>query len=399
MTTSVLDMKLSFLLDIAKKIQSSLSTNIDSNEIVKIVLQAVKKHNAIVAHDVIASDGYEFMIISAEPVKVFYDIIQLLRDANSKKYQDSYNPINIITKLVDREFLLDTGGIRMCYGVNATVPSNYLLKSFACRIISSVRSYYNYVNSESFVIDRHKVEELHPLYDYQTKKNRILGGKKKTKTTKEKRTGNVRINILSRLIEYIRGNSVISNGLIIVNELNECSSSAINIIYTENKFKDAVIDYLKLLIADSYSSSTFKAFLHADFSIPYDFMMKKYSCLMNDKTTNQATYIANLYNCATYDPIPCVKSVIRESFIHIAHPLIKLRFLYIDMFMIEHKTRSTEPIHHEKINQSKMLKAFYDLETFDLTPIWVGYYKDETYEMNKLNLKMKMTNPIETDFI
>ena len=125
--------------------------------------------------------------------------------------------------------------------------------------------------------------------------------------------------------------------------------------------------------------------------------MKKYSCLINDRDTNQAVYIANLYNNATYEPLPCIKSYLQESFLQIAHPIVKLRFIYIDMFVVEHKMNSEYK--NDSIHQIKMLKTFNDIISFDKTPTWIGFYKDEGYEKNKFNMKMNMTNPIDTYFI
>lgn len=399
MTTSVLDMKLTLLLNIANRIQSCLSNKSDTDDIAKEVLKAINEEDTLIAHDAIASENYKFMIISSDPIKVFDKILESLKQKNSKKFQETLNPITIITKLIDREYIFNAAGMGICYGIKATVPSNYLMKSFACRTIASVRSYYEFVDEQTSIIHKEKIEELHPLYDYRTNGHKVIGAKKQIKYIKQKQKENVRLTIISRLIEYVRGNKTIASGLIFINDLDECSSSAINIIYTQNKFKDAIIDYLKLLVADSFKSYTFKTFLHADFNIPYDFRMKKHSSLINDKTTNQATYLANFYNNATYEPIPCIKSIIHETFIQIPHPIVKLRILYIDMFMIEHKTGSVHPLNYEKLYQNKMLKAFNDVQTFDKCPSWVGFYIDETYDKNTYNNKMKLSNAFRTEFI
>lgn len=396
MTTNFLQTKLSSILEVAERIQSYFSNSAYEN-IRPIIKSVIKKHDAIFAYDKIASDNYKFMIISQDPHKVLLEIIRTIKNENSPTYQTVFNPTSIITKLANKEFMLDIGGVRLCYCIKSSVPSNYLLKSFACRVIASVKSYYNFMDPESCSILSDKIQELHPLYDYRTDTKRIEGGKKRTTTTLQKKKKNIRVDILSRLIEYIRNNPAISIGIILINDLDDCTFSAINIAYTENKFKDAIVDYLRLLIETSYSTYSFKTFMHADFSIPYDFRMKKHSCLINDKTSQQPTYLANLYNNPTYEPMPCIKSYVRESFLQLAHPVVKLRFLYIDMFMVEHKMKSDK--RNDSIHQNRMLKHYNDIITFDKTPTWIGFYKDEGYEKNKFNMKSNVSNPIDTFYI
>ena len=169
--------------------------------------------------------------------------------------------------------------------------------------------------------------------------------------------------------------------------------------YTEPKFKDAITDYLKLLVEESYKSHTFKSFRHATFDIPNDFRMKKYSCLINDKFSKEATYIANMYNSATYEPIPCVKSIVGDSFIQMCHPIIKLRIFYIDMFMIEHKLGTVDITKYESLYMKKMIQAHDDIEVFDKDPSWIGYFIDEGYDKKRYNMKNRMMNPFETILI
>ena len=396
MSSNFLQSKLASILQVAERIQSYFS-NSTYDQLEKIIETSCNKNNAIFAKNKISSSGYKYIILSNNSQQVLVHIIESIQRTNSKIFQNAFNPINIITKLIDREYMLDIGGIRFCYSIQSTVPSNYLLKSFACRVISSVKNYYDYMDPESCMIIADKIEEIHPSYDYRTDANLKKGGKKRKTTHMEKKKKNVRLEIISRLLDYIRNNSAISNGIIIINDIEDCSFSAINIAYTENKFKDAVIDFLRLLIQASYPSFNFKNFAHGEYLIPYDFRMKKYSCLINDRDTNQAVYIANLYNNATYEPLPCIKSYLQESFLQIAHPIVKLRFIYIDMFVVEHKMNSEYK--NDSIHQIKMLKTFNDIISFDKTPTWIGFYKDEGYEKNKFNMKMNMTNPIDTYFI
>ena len=399
MATDDIDMKLSILLGIAEKVQSYLFNRNDSNVINDIVNKAISEEIAVVAHNNIASETYQFMIAGPNPKEILTRIVELIKLADSNSFKDNFNPINIITKLIDREYMLDVGGTRICYAVMSPVPSQYLLKSFACRRIASVNSYFDFVDDTTSIMNKDMIVEIHPEYNYQIKDNQSIEGGRKVHKLKEKKNQNVRIDILSRLVEYVRNNSTIASGIIFVEDIQECNKSAMNIFFTEWKFKDAIVDYLKLLIADAYGAFSFKAFLHADFNVPYDFRMTKFSCLITDKTTKQTTYLANLYNNATYEPLPCVKSIIRHSYIQMCHPIVKLRMLYIDMFIVEQKVGIENAKSFEKLYVNKMAKAFNEIQTYDNTPTWVGFFIEESYAKLKYNMKNRMTDPINTILI
>ncbi len=384
--------KLNWLLTVAERLQTFFSKSDDT--LTHIVKDIIKRNHAVAAHGCIASEAYPFMIVSTNPKQLLLDITEALKD--KKEYQDSLNPINIIMKLINQEYMLDLNGTKFCYAVQTSIASNYLLKVFACKILANVRDYNNYIDPDTNTMISDKIKELHPLYDYNTNSNRQIGGKKRKHNSKDKRKGNVRIDILSSVMEFVRSNQNAAGGIIFVNDLEECSATAMNLIYTDHKSKMVLVDYLKQLIPESYKQYSFKAFLHADFNVPYDFRMKKHSCLINDKNTKQATYLINMYDIATYMPLPCVKSVIKDTFIHIAHPVVKLWILYIDMYMIEHRLNEANPQKHEQVYLNKMMKVYNDLTLYDKTPTWVGFFIDESYDKIKYNMQMKMANPIET---
>jgi len=102
---------------------------------------------------------------------------------------------------------------------------------------------------------------------------------------------------------------------------------------------------------------------------------------------------------AEYDPSPCVKCTIQNAFIYTAHPIIKLRMLYIDMYMVEVKLRSTNPTNMEHIYQPKMTKAYDELLAFDKDPEWVGEYIDEAFENRKYNTSQKLSTPSTVSII
>jgi hypothetical protein len=388
---------INWILAVAERIQTYFKSS-DAG-LIKLIESVIITHRAAFAYNSIASDGYSFMIIHPNPKQLLLDVGEAIRKMKSPVYAEALNPINVSTSLVDREYKFDANGTRFCYAIKAAVSSNYLLKNIACCVISKVSTYMQYIDGESNAMIMDKIKEIHPLYDYATQENRILGGKKKIWRPDQKRRGNARVDILSRVIEYVRSDRELANGIIFINDLHDCSATAMNIIYTSYAAKDALVDYLKKLISESFTQYSFKSFMHADFNLPHDFRLKKHSCILNDRDTQQATYLINMYNAGTYYPVPCIKLIIRDTFIHMAHPIIALRFLYIDMFMIEQRLGVANPVNHEQIYIIKMTKIFNSLQTYDSTPIWVGYYIDEMHDMIKYNARGKMTAMVETIYV
>lgn len=399
MTTDIIDMKLLWLLSVAERVKSIFASSAESDTITDIIKSTVDADNAIVAHNMVASDGYNFMIISADPHQLFIKIINNIKATNDTSVREELNPNSIITQLVNSEYRLDTGSSRLCYGLKSPVPSNYLLKIIACRTIASAQSYNKCIDQESFTLLEEKIKEIHPLFDYATNSNRVIGGKKRTFTKDQKNRGRERLEIIAQLVEYVKKNKNISEGIIFVDELSDCSSSAISILYTEFKYKEAINDYLKILIANKYPKFSYKSFLHAEFSIPYDYRIKKHSCLINDKLTKKPTYIANLYNSATYNVIPCTRINTGNTSIIMAHPIIKLWISYIDMYTLECKKGEISSPNYEALNINKMTNIFNDLSTFDKYPHWIGIYLEERYEKLQYNMRSKENKPAETFYI
>jgi hypothetical protein len=375
---------INWILSVAEKIQDYFKPTDDS--LINLIESVVSKSGGTAAFKCIASENYSFIIITSDPKQLLFDIGAAIRDRRSPIYASALNPISITTGLADHEYKLDANGTQLCYAIKSPLPSNYLLKSIACNVISMVSSFGRFVNDESNTMVMDMIKEIHPLFDYRTKSNRVLGGKKKTWRPEEKRKGNIRMEILSKVMEYVRNDKDLASSIIFISDLAECNGSAMNIIYTDHSAKDNLVGYIKTLVSERYS---FKSFLHADFKLPHDFRLKKYSCILNDKDTNQPTYLMNMYNTGTYAPVPCIKNIDRDTYIHIAHPIVRLRFLYIDMFMIEQRVGEINPIKHEQVYLTKMVKVFNELETFDRTPLWVGKYIDTAYAMIRYNMQQK----------
>jgi hypothetical protein len=375
---------INWILSVAEKIQDYFKPT--DTSLINLIESVVSKSGGTAAFKCIASKNYSFVVISSDPKQLLLDIGAAIRDKHSPIYASALNPISITTGLVDHEYKLDANGTQLCYAIKSPLPSNYLLKSIACNVISMVSSFGRFIDAESNAMTMDMIKEIHPRFDYHTKSNGALGGKKKTWRPDEKRKGNIRVEILTKIMEYVRNDKDLASAIIFVSDLAECTGSAINIIYTDYSAKDNLVAYMKTLVSGRYS---FKSFLHADFKLPHDFRLKKYSCILNEKDTNQPTYLMNMYNTGTYAPVPCVKNIDRDTYIHIAHPIVRLRFLYIDMFMIEQRVGEINPTKHEQVYLTKMIRAFNELETFDRTPLWVGKYIDTAYAMIRYNMQQK----------
>ncbi len=163
-----------------------------------------------------------------------------------------------------------------------------------------------------------------------------------------------------------------------------------NLTYSDFKYKTAIVDYLKLLIAETYPQYKFKSFLHADFAIPYDFKLKKHSCLVNDKNTMEPLYLLNMYKLASYDPIQASQGSIRY-----AHPLIKYRILYIDLYMVDRKLNTTKAIdEYDQAYTKKFINTFEEVLKYEEEINWSGIYVNDAYEKTEYNQSMNMSNPI-----
>lgn len=396
MAARVFDDKISKLLAIAEQIQTFFTGGTEYEALYKIIRATAAQHKAVIAENKIASDDYPFMVIAANPDDFLHDIVAEVKRLHTDKYKELLNPTIVATKLIEQEYMLDMNGVRVCYTLKSAIASNYLMKAIACQRLAEVGRFYDFVESETNILDMTKLSELEPEYDYSTESKRVIGGRKKKRMVSEKKRGNSRTTIIGGLMEYVRNHPEISEGIIFINDLADCNHTAMDIIFTNYKYKDAIAEYLGSVVKKEYSDKyTFKAFLHADFRVPYDFRMKKHSCLINDRKTKIPTYLANLYNIGMYSPVPCVKSIIKDSYIHMAHPLVKLRMLYIDMYMIERRTNAANPQAYEKLYINGLRKQFDQLRTYDKSPMWVGFYQSEQYDKNKYNMAMKLSAPYE----
>lgn len=383
-----MDTQLKRILEIAQRVQAFFQSNSDE------ILDAVRAATAAsaVAHNRIACDGNMFMVVAEDPPAVFNQIIANIRKC-SAAVREKANPITILTKLVDAEYMLDVNGTRLCYGLRASVASQFLLKAVACKILSSVHGFYAHLDAEKKCLTG--IDEVQPDFDYAAP----VGGSKKKRNRVAKpaaaRRASPRQDIIQHLHAFVQEHADIAKGIIFVGEIEEAQFGAANIIYTDRRFRDAIIDFIKLYVQQSVPDVRFKAFLHNDFHIPYDFQLTKHSCLINDVHTDKPTYIANLYNIAAHMPVPCIA----DGPLLTAHPIIKLRLLYVDMFVAEHKTREVAPKKHVQAYAHKLQLTFDAVQTATEPPIWVGYYTDEAHAKIQVNMRSRGANAAITQFV
>jgi hypothetical protein len=90
-------------------------------------------------------------------------------------------------------------------------------------------------------------------------------------------------------------------------------------------------------------------------------------------------------------PIPTYKSP-REKNINMAHPMIRLQLLYIDLFMVEHKTKTPDPKNYKAAYYPRLMAAYDKMISFNKQVEWVGYYMDDAQNRIKHNMMSRVNN-------
>lgn len=389
--------RLNSILSIAETIKGAFKEN--DNDLRRVISKTVSSDpTAIATFDSFAARGYDCVVIAKDPSKFLFDVIKRLGDEQNL---EGLNPINVMTKLANAEFLLDINGSRVCYAIQSQVPSHYLLKTFACKNLLTPHGYYENVDQESCQLSADAIAELDPLYNYETATRRAqLGGKKRVITNRDRKRRNVRREAIELIVAAVRADSNLSKGIVFVQYPSECSNAAIDIIFTSMAYKNALVKVIGEIVSEHYIDMySTKTFLHADNDTPYEFRLKKYTCLFNHNLTKQPVYIANIYNFGTFTPIPCVKDVVGETFIHHAHPLVRLRLLYMDMYFMERKLGMGNASRYEQTIINNLTKVHNDVSTYNKAPTWVGVYDDEAYAKNRFNMMSRVVTPIKTVFL
>lgn len=399
-----MDQHIEWILSLAANIRSRFyDKRVDSlvREYLKNVTTPV---HSIVTDTIINNNTCPIFIVSPDPKQVFYEIIDQIRDNKSDKERALFKPITVITKLANREFMLDVNGERLIYGVTAKFSNDALVKSLICRSMYFVKNYFDLL-SETHMIKPENIELLDHQYTFEK-----TGGKRKKnkknnvpKQAKDTPRVSIKVKILSRLIEYIKSNTILMGSLIYLNTLDDIDNHALDIIYSDNRSKDAVMDYLKLLIESEYKDFKFEYNPHQGFFVPFDFRIRKLSCYTKHKKNGQNNYLVNLYNCAMHDPIPCYRLVEKDNVCQLmAHPLVKLRFLYLDLYLLESKlgTKKDEAQEgtrniFEVILQDMIDATQAELAQINKIPFWAGIFRDEGYDRNQDNMRQKIEVPFE----
>lgn len=398
---SVLDSKIDWLINVANAVKSHF-LYVDKPTIIDIIDDYSKETKSVFISDTLIADGYEYLLLSSQPYDDFISLTDhLKKNKIIQQNRESFNPIVLSQRLIKQpngacEYLFDIAGARMVYGINARYPCDLIGKIIGCRNVSFVKNYFKYIDDESFMLKKDAILSLKMDTDI------IVGGKKKKGKTNMQQTDKaIRIAVLDSLFKYISTHHDISHGLIVINKDND---SPATLSYMDYKYKDAIHDFLVELVKKDYKNFSIKTFLHAEFNVPYDFRMKKHSCMLINNSTKNNVYIANLYNIASYDPIPCTRDIVYNkgnrddisTFLNIAHPIVHLRFLYIDMYLtiVRANDRKKMEIEVKQKYKNRVDRAYNECLTFINTPIWLGVYIDESYDHIKANNKVAMKEKV-----
>lgn len=393
-----MDKHMEWLLSLAASVRSKFYDNTIENSIKKYLDECVSENkdteeSITVVTNSILNGSAPFFIITSNPKKVYNNIISKLQANLSESDKCKFRPLTIITKLANREFIFDIGGNQLIYGISSKYGDDNLVKSIICRNMYMLKNYFDYVDNDTHSFLSTSIEKIQNVS--------IDGGKRSHKKQKITPRISIKVKILGRLVGYVKTNSICMNSLIYLNDLDNIDNHAMDIIYSDNRAKDGIIDYLKLLVNHEYQDYKFEINPHQGYFVPFDFRLRKLSCLIKNRKTGQTSYLVNMYNAATYDPIPSFKSSNSSTYQLMAHPLVRLRFLYLDKFLLNSKLTDSNVSNMFNIIIQKMIDiSINDLMNLKGTkPIWVGINRDENYDRNQENLKANIPVPYEVIII
>lgn len=394
-----MDKHLQWLLSLAQKVQSQFVDTKSKVVAEEYLLKSFheKKHPKYqLIKESLLNHTATMILFSESPVDEFKEVIEALKSLPDEDKQ-KLKPLTIITKLANREFILDVAGSQVIYGVKVKSPTPHMVSAAICRMLYSVQEFFNssITNHETRPkFQEAFLNELNSVISFSHEP--IFGGKRRShnqqrKSSKPKYVSSfdTKVAVLTRLNTYLRNNETLSAAIIYVNDMSDIDNHALDLMYTEPRIKDAVVDYLKLLISEYYKDYKFEYNSHATFSIPLDFRLKKFSCMMRNTKTNKIIYLVNLYNSASYEPIPVLKDISKDKYSLIAHPIVRIRFILIDLHLLQSvaNTASDKSTAFNKTLTDMLHKHARELFTIDKKPYWVGFYKDESYMRNQENMK------------
>lgn len=385
-----MDCHMDWLLSLANSLQSNF-LNIDARVFIKKYLLNVKQGHFLENSPLLKQSI--FVLFAPNPIEVFKSIAKDLSNDLTDDQKIKFKPIIFITKLVDREYVFDVAGSQMIYGIKCEKPTDAIIKAAICQTQYAVSNYFNNLSIETRLISDEILQWCSP--------ENVIGGKpskhKKIKTSDS--SFKHKLNIIQRMMGYIRNNPILNNIVAYANTTKDIDQHALDIIYSDPRAKDAIIDYLKLLINEKYSDYKFEYNAHPHYEIPLDFRLKKFSCMMRHRDTNKIIYLTNMFNSACYEPIPCFREIYADKTCELyTHPLVQLRLLYIDLHFLQISNSNSD---HFKRIIGKMLQRAYD-QLCNKQPdsiSWLGYHKDVAFDRNRENMRSNATNLYEHIFI
>ena len=375
--------------NIKKYLDECISENKDTEESITVVTDSVLNGSA------------PFFIITSNPKKVYNSIITKLQNNLSETDKCKFRPLTIITKLANREFIFDIGGNQLIYCISSKYTDDNLVKSIICRNMYMIKNYFDHVDKETHSLLPTAIEKIQNVS--------IDGGKRSHKKQKITPRINIKVKIFGRLVEDVKTNYICMESLIYLTDFERIDNHAMDIIYGDNRAKDCVIDYLKLLVQSQYPDYKFEINPHQGYFVPFDFRLRKLSCLIKNRKTNQTSYLVNMYNAAMYDPIPSFRLMDKKSDVCqlVAHPLVQLRFLYLDKFLLGSKGSAKDKSNEAQASNTfnMIIQKMIDTTMTDLinlknkTPTWAGIYRDENYDRNQENMRANIPVPYEVIII
>lgn len=379
-------------------------------DLLRIIYSTLQKHQGAFAENCQATDGLHVQVVVENPLQFLMDVVNYMIASQSPALRETCNPVSIIPKLPTREYLLEVGGLRLCYATQASPPTPLLLKTFACRSIASIANYYDCVDRSTMKISADHLKEIDPLFEYTSVLGEVDGGragerrkpprvlvgpppgkpnntKKASKTEMESRS--MRMRVVQALAKRVCANHQLADGVVFAADPKEAAAGVLDIIFTSYAIKTALAALVKEIVKTIFGDKYDSKFVHLAFSMPNDFRLRRYICFVTSPDNDRITYIASFFNTGTYRPVPCVKQATASqdnqdeagSALYIAHPIVRLQLAYLSAYVFQHKTA-----HVARDAAATLARVHKLVAAFAQRPVWVGVFIDGAFEKNKIAL-------------
>jgi hypothetical protein len=376
-----MDSHIEWLLSLAKIIQPKLTDVVTMDKIVEqYIHKTIETHTDSILVDkmneVIDAD-YKYIIFTKDPygfAKLFTQYILEYED-DHKTYW--FKPITIITKLIRKEYLIDFNSSKLIYLIQANNSNQYLIDSIIFRKLANCKIF--------FKIDKNLLMSYVKLFN--NKFNDIKINKSKPSYNNKQNSHTFRSTVLTKLLSELKIDEYDSyNNLILVSDFDHINVKALDMIFCKPIIKDTIHKKLKQIIKDLYPDFIFKEITHSNHYTPNDFRMKKFTFSMEKNKFK--IYLINLYNTGSYDPLPCYLQ--SKQNIYDSHPFIKLRFLLLELNVLNMLEVSTANLQTEDYRNQigNLIKNICNqiLKSYDDKPLtWIGFFRDEEYDKIKYN--------------